>query len=239
MPNVFKSSRFVGIGRLVPVLGFDNGNGEGVTGLDEGKDLEEVGALDEVGASGEGAIEADTEDPLQAARREADRIVQEARRLVEEESERRLTALTASWAAELQRTTDAAVAAREALFAECTPQILKLALEVAEKILQRECEADPGVVLTMVKEAIARLSHREQVRVKINVADLPVIEQRKEEILNLLEGVRHLEIVSDDEVTQGGCLVESPRGAIVDARLGTQLAEVSHQLLLAGGDTHE
>ena len=61
--------------------------------------------------------------------------------------------------------------------------------------------------------------------------------QTKDDLLDVLRGIKHFEFLADEQVERGSCLVETGMG-IYDARWRTQLEQIStqiRQLLEEGG----
>jgi flagellar biosynthesis/type III secretory pathway protein FliH len=104
------------------------------------------------------------------------------------------------------------------------PEVVKLALSIAERILHREIEVAPNVVLGMVRAGLARLSGREKVTVRVNPGDLATMREHREAFQNTAD-VESLRIVEDQRVDRGGVVIETESGTI-DAKIGTQLREV-------------
>jgi flagellar assembly protein FliH len=73
------------------------------------------------------------------------------------------------------------------------------------------------------------------VRVRVSVADAPHVKEMRQEILELMDGLRHLEIVDDRRVGDGGCVIETNAGTI-DAKIETQLSEIARALGVAEND---
>lgn len=99
-----------------------------------------------------------------------------------------------------------------------------LALVVAQEILGRELEIDRTFLVTMVTEALATVGHEKKVRVRLGSTDLAYLDTVRPEVLT--SGV---EVVADDSLGIGGCVVESEH-RVVDASLSSRLAAVGAAL---------
>lgn len=117
---------------------------------------------------------------------------------------------------------------RHKLIESAEPELVRLAMGIAERILHQQVALDRGVVVEMAKVAIARLIDRESITVRVNPADLERIRQHRDEFLNASD-VKHLRIIEDQRVDRGGVVVETDGGTI-DARVGTQLNEAKRVL---------
>lgn len=104
-------------------------------------------------------------------------------------------------------------------------EVIRLAMAVAKKILQREVQAEPNVVLDVVRAALKRVNLRDEVTVKVNPMDRDTITEACPAILQEIEEIRSLTIEADETVEQGGAMVECTMGEL-DVRLERQLQEI-------------
>ncbi len=112
---------------------------------------------------------------------------------------------------------------RSSLYAQVEHEVVKLAVEVAKKIVHREVQADPDIIQTLVRVALTQVAEKSAVTVHLNPADYSyLLEQRAE--LAQSEG-RDVSLVSDKSVERGGCLIKTECGDI-DARLEEKFREV-------------
>lgn len=102
------------------------------------------------------------------------------------------------------------------------PQIVQLAADAVRHIIKIETEENKTLVLATVQNAMRRVAESQSLRIKVNPADLETVRNYREEILEMLDGVKHLEINEDRRVGRGGCALETEAGNI-DARIETQL----------------
>jgi flagellar biosynthesis/type III secretory pathway protein FliH len=118
---------------------------------------------------------------------------------------------------------DMARAERHKIIQAAEPEIVKLAMGIAERVVHKQVTLDRDVVVEMTKAAIARLLEREVVTVRVNPADLERIREHRDEMLAMGD-VKHMRIIEDQRVDLGGVVVETDSGA-VDAKIATQLEE--------------
>jgi flagellar assembly protein FliH len=114
-------------------------------------------------------------------------------------------------------------AERHKLMEEAEPELVRLALGIAERVLHQQVALDRGVVVEMAKTAIARLIERDAVTVRVNPADLERMREHRDELIALGD-IKSLRVVEDKRVDRGGVIVDTDAGTI-DARIGTQLEE--------------
>ncbi|GFN24149.1 FliH/SctL family protein [Thermanaeromonas sp. C210] len=200
---------------------------------------------------------------LEDARREADLILQAAREEAEELKARaREEGYRAGWEEGRKAGFRAGAAEAEALREEAEglrrqagkvleearaayrdtlraaeEDILGLALEVAAKIIRRQVELAPEVVLDITRSALQRVAEGQIYTIYAAPADADFLRQRREELLQDMSAGARLQIVADEALQPGGFRVETENG-FIDATVESQLEEV-RRLLRAGGKGKE
>jgi type III secretion protein L len=112
--------------------------------------------------------------------------------------------------------------------------LLRLAVKIAEKILGREIKSNRETIVDIVANALRQARRNEMITVRVNPADLPVLEAHGQR-LERAGREQFLDVVPDPQVTAGGCIIESESGAI-DAQLDTQLRVLERALLTRATD---
>lgn len=130
--------------------------------------------------------------------------------------------------ATMRNLVDMARVERHKLMESAEPEIVRLAVGIAERVLHQQIALDRGVVVEMAKVAIARLVEKESVTVRVNPGDLEQIREHREELLSNGE-IKNLRVVEDQRVDRGGVVVETDGGTI-DARISTQVNEAKRVL---------
>jgi flagellar assembly protein FliH len=113
---------------------------------------------------------------------------------------------------------------RHGLITSAEPEIVKLAVGIAERVLHQQIALDRGVVVEMAKAAIARIVDREKITVRVNPADIERMRLHRDELLALGD-VKTMRVIEDQRVDRGGVILETDAGSI-DAKISTQLREV-------------
>jgi len=108
-------------------------------------------------------------------------------------------------------------------------QIIELSLNIASKVLARELEENPMVVLPIVKAALAKVCDQEQISIRVCPEDFELVIQAKRDLQIMVGRENALSIISDHTVSCGGCMIDTPYGT-VDARIDTQLEAVKKAL---------
>jgi flagellar assembly protein FliH len=114
------------------------------------------------------------------------------------------------------------LAERQKILDAVEPQVARLALKVAEKIIGQEVKASGDSVVGVVRQAMAGLGTREEVKIRIHPHDYPAVDENRKALERLVEGLKLLEVVSDPRIEQGSCVLETNLGN-VDARISVQL----------------
>jgi type III secretion protein L len=123
---------------------------------------------------------------------------------------------------------------RDQALASVERDLLRLAVKIAEKIIGREIKGDRQAIVDIVANALRHARRNEMITVRVNPADLPVIEEHGQR-LDRPGREQFLDIVPDPRVAAGGCVIESESGAI-DAQLETQLRVLERALLTRATD---
>lgn len=118
---------------------------------------------------------------------------------------------------------------RNAVIAGAEPELVRLAMAIAERIVHTEVANNRQVVVENVRAALTRLVSREVVTLRVNPADHETIRQYRDSIIEASD-VEHLRVVEDQRVDRGGVLVETDAGTI-DAKIATQLREAKRAIL--------
>lgn len=104
-------------------------------------------------------------------------------------------------------------------------QFIAIALSIAKKILAREVEENPMVILPIVKKALEKVSDQEQVVIKVHPDDYELVLQARRDLQMILGQEQALTIAHDHTIEVGSCVIESSNGT-VDARVSTQFAAI-------------
>lgn len=111
-------------------------------------------------------------------------------------------------------------------------ELLKLAVEIAEKIVGAELELDPARQLDIVHEALLRAANAESVEVRVHPDDLAICEQNLPQLQQAFSEPKPLRFTADPGLTPGSCFIETNLGN-VDARLKPELDMILTELLKA------
>jgi flagellar assembly protein FliH len=111
---------------------------------------------------------------------------------------------------------------RQRYFENVEEEIVSLALSIARKILHREAQIDPLLLVGLVHVALEKLDSSTRVRLRVNPARMPSWERHFREGA---KGNPVPELVADPAVEPGGCLLETNVGTTTIG-LETHLKEI-------------
>lgn len=119
-------------------------------------------------------------------------------------------------------------AERHKIIEQAEPEIVRLSMMIAERVVHQHIAIDRNAVVAMAKAAISRIVNRETVTVRVNPADIESIREHRDGMV-ALNDIAHLRVIEDQRVDRGGVVVETEAGSI-DAKVGTQLREARRAL---------
>ncbi len=108
-------------------------------------------------------------------------------------------------------------------FVRAEDDIVEILMMSIEKILPQHFLDVPQVVLPVVREAIKRVRDQKEIKVHVDPDSYDLILMARGEFQSMLtDGTAVLEVISDETLKPGDCVIETPNGG-VDARLLTQI----------------
>lgn len=107
--------------------------------------------------------------------------------------------------------------------------IMQFAVAIAAKVVKTELRCNPEVIMSNIKDSLNRCRRMPRVTIKINPDDEVLVSDRLSELRSVY-GIDTLIIVSDSNISRGGCSLETEMGNI-DATIDTQLREIASELL--------
>lgn len=105
-------------------------------------------------------------------------------------------------------------------------EIIKLVLAIAQKVVGYEVANNNHLIEKVVAEAILQVGKHKVVSIRLNPADVAKLKDAK----ITTESDSTFEIIADQKISPGGCIVETDFGCI-DAQLETRMNEIIEQML--------
>jgi type III secretion system HrpE/YscL family protein len=152
------------------------------------------------------------------AHKEADALRREAREAGTAEARRALVAAELALRAE-------AVRLRE----RAGDRLVRLAVTLAQQVLDHELSSDPAAILRLVRRAVAQVSWAPRARVRLHPEEARRLEQAYPRLSATAAGGAELEIRADASLSPGDCLVETESGE-VDGSVRARLADLEQAL---------
>ena len=131
---------------------------------------------------------------------------------------------------EAQEVLDQAKVLLKETVAETEPKIIDLAVEITTKLIQVQLELSPQQIKIIAQEALQKVKGGKNYIIHVNPKDAEVLRSNKELLLQELPGNVTLRIIVDQQITPGGCLVDTEQGQI-EATIDGQLDRVKKTLL--------
>ncbi len=107
------------------------------------------------------------------------------------------------------------------IYRDTQNSILKLALQAAKKIVNKELELNPETIVDIVLQALAPIKQNHRITILANKADKEILEEHKPQIKEIFEQLQFLGIQERANIEPGGCIIETESG-IINANVENQ-----------------
>jgi flagellar assembly protein FliH len=131
---------------------------------------------------------------------------------------------------------ESAAVDRRELLRNAESEVVRLAIQVARKILNRELRVDPTSVTRVAEAALHQVAIDGAVKLRVNPAEHEALSQYWQRAHGAAEADRTYEVIADESVAAGGVVIDT-RAGTVDAQIETQLEEISQKVF--GEDSAE
>lgn len=121
-------------------------------------------------------------------------------------------------------------ALREKVVRESEDELVKLIMMVARKVILREVAQDRRILSDVVQAAIAGLSERDEIIIRLNPDDYALVTTSREDYLRKELLTDKMQLKPDSGVLPGSCQIDTEMGTI-DAGIDAQLDEIFRRLL--------
>jgi flagellar assembly protein FliH len=118
---------------------------------------------------------------------------------------------------------------RRAIVKESEAAVLKLACEIARKVIGDAVETDESVVKSTIASALKRIDESQRLVVRLNPDDLTALRAHHADWVAGLSRAGSIEIKEDQRIKRGGCLVDGESG-IVEAQVERQIEIIDRAL---------
>jgi len=113
---------------------------------------------------------------------------------------------------------------------EMRRETVALSRGIAERIIRREIDQLPELVLQNIEVAVQRVSDRRRLSIEVHPADLEAVIQFLPELGRSFRGAEAAEVIGQESIQRGGCRIRSETGH-VDLQIDTQLDLIESALI--------
>jgi flagellar assembly protein FliH len=116
---------------------------------------------------------------------------------------------------------------REKFLYKLEPEVVKLALSIASRVLRHQAQMDPLFLIGAVRVALGQLAQSSIVRIRVPASDAV---PWSETIAQLSDLKMKPTVIGNEKLRPGECFLETDLG-VADLGVESQLAEISRELL--------
>lgn len=111
------------------------------------------------------------------------------------------------------------------IYKEAEIEIMEMVLDIARKVIGEELTQNSDVLISLIKKALDKCAYKEKLSIRVSEQDYDFVNQNKDRIVILTEGINDLEIICDKALKAGSCVVETQAGEI-NSGITVQLNEI-------------
>jgi flagellar assembly protein FliH len=144
---------------------------------------------------------------------------------------------TAAAVERLSRLVATIVEEHAGFFRAAERQVVDLALQIAQKVVEREVENMPDLAVNVIRGALEEMDARTAVRVRVSPDDVELLRRRWPQVVPPGIGHERIELQADERIQSGGAVIETTQGQ-VDAQLQSKLEQLGNALWTFVMDEH-
>lgn len=129
----------------------------------------------------------------------------------------------------LKKAIDELTHARTVMLDKHREQMLEILILIAERVIHRQVQISPDIIMDTVKAASAHLMETEEIRVRLHPSDFEYIREIEESLSKKLTNRKNVNIVEDSSMGRGGVIIETEFGDI-DATIKSQIEHLKDVL---------
>lgn len=133
---------------------------------------------------------------------------------------------------------------REDLLREARADVVRLAVEIASRVVRRSVDIDPRAVEAQMEAVLGSVARPTRMSLRVNPDDLAAAERAMPAMLERFEQCRHADLITDPGIARGSVIAITEGGGKIDASIGGQLDRMVAEVLpddpsLLAGDAPE
>ncbi len=120
--------------------------------------------------------------------------------------------------------------AKQEVFEYIAPDILEISVDIARKIVKKEIEQNPELILETILDVLKSVSTEEsRVNIKTHPSQVALVKESLPEMITEIGIDAKITVSPDNSIDIGGCMVYTTNG-VVDATIQTQLEIIKEAL---------
>lgn len=108
-------------------------------------------------------------------------------------------------------------------------EIVELAMDIAEKIINYEVDKSDNYILGIVEDAVNRVVNKKDVTVRLSTQDYYTIQANKKILVSRIKGFGEIELIQDESLNMGSCIVDTPLG-VIDGSLQVRMDNIQREI---------
>lgn len=108
-------------------------------------------------------------------------------------------------------------------------EIVELAMDIAEKIINYEVDKSDNYILGIVEDAVNRVVNKKDVTVRLATQDYYTIQASKKILVSKIKGFGEIELIQDESLDMGSCIVDTPLG-VIDGSLQVRMDNIQREI---------
>ena len=119
---------------------------------------------------------------------------------------------------------------RQLIIEKHQDQLFEILFLIAEKVIHREIQISPDIILDTVKSACTHLMGTDEIRLRLHPSDFEYIRDIERILSQNLTGKRLIHFIEDTSLDRGGIIIDTEFGEI-DASIRSQIDHMKEVLL--------
>ena len=122
------------------------------------------------------------------------------------------------------------MSAKKDVFEYIAPDILEISVDIAKKVIKKELESDPQVLINTIVDVLRTVSKNEpKISIRVRPQSVQFIKDTIPNITYQYGIDSKINVISDPSIEEGGCVLQTNNG-IVDASIDTQIEIIKKAL---------
>ncbi len=122
---------------------------------------------------------------------------------------------------------------RSELMLSAQTEVIKLAAHIAARVIKRVVDLDPEVVVDQLEAVLDTLVTPSDIRVNVHPDDVELLKRVMPGMIEQCARCQHADLVEDDSLAPGSCVISTKGGGEIDASIRTQFDRIVATLLPA------